>query len=342
MDYFFAQVEERDNPSLKSKPVAIGGISNGRGVLCTSNYNARKFGVKSAMPTAKALKLCPQLVLVKPSFEKYRKASQLVFEIFKEYSDLVQPLSLDEAYIDVTSCQYFDNDAVKIAQAIRKDIFERTGLTASAGVSYNKFLAKIASDIFKPNGLAVIRPENVIENISHFSISKMMGVGQVTQKKMNDLGIFNFRDIQKYNKLDLVNMFGDFGITLYNCARGIDHREVNSSRVRKSLSVERTFSENISNEEELLIKLEGCFIEMKDRLKKHEDKLIKSTFVKIKNSDFMQTTVECQGSIDFTQFKNLFEKRFENLENKDIRLIGTGVRFYTSDSKDQLELPISS
>ena len=342
MDYFFAQVEERDNPELKDKPVAIGGYSNGRGVLSTSNYIARKYGVRSAMPTAKALKLCPHLVLVKPTFEKYRKASSQVFEIFQSYSNKVQPLSLDEAYIDVTDCEKFGNDAIKIAQAIREEIFDKTKLTASAGVSYNKFLAKIASDIFKPNGLAVIRPENVEEKISHFSIKKMMGVGNVTSKKMNALGIYTFKDIQKYSKLDLINMFGDYGVTLFNCARGIDNREVNSSRVRKSLSVERTFSENLNREEELLIKLETCYEEMKERLQKHDDKFIKSIFVKIKSSDFSQTTIEAQVPVEWDEFKKLFCKRFEVIENKNIRLLGTGVRFITSDCRFQLELPISS
>lgn len=340
MDYFFAQVEERDRPELKGKPVAIGGISNRRGVLCTSNYIARKFGVKSAMPTAMALKLCPDLVLVKPCFEKYRAASKEVFKIFEEFTDLIQPLSIDEAFLDVTNCASFNNDAIKIAEAIRCKIFEQTGLTASAGVSFNKFLAKIASDLFKPNGLAVIRPENVMENIAHFPISKMLGVGKVTEKKMIKLGVSSFGDLQKYNKLDLINIFGDYGVKLFNFSRGIDHREVSNSRLRKSLSVERTFSSNIDEEEDLLIKLEGCFLEMQERLKKHQNRFIKNIFVKIKNSDFIQTTIESQGEIKFEEFKKLFQSRFDTIENKAIRLIGTGVRFVSVDNKHQLELPI--
>lgn len=342
MDYFFAQVEERDNPELKNKPVAIGGISNGRGVLCTSNYIAREFGVKSAMPTAMALKLCPLLVLVKPNFEKYRRASHLVFEIFREFSEIIQPLSLDEAYIDVTECKLHSNDAVKIAQRIREEIFKRTGLTASAGVSYNKFLAKLASDIFKPNGLAIIRPENVTQNIAHFPIKRMLGVGKVTEQRMFKNKIYTFGDLQRFSKLDLINLFGDFGVNLFDFCRGVDNRSVNPSRERKSLSVENTFSENLECEEELLIKLEGCFIEMQSRLKNHSEKIIKSIFVKIKNSDFNQTTIECQGDIEFCEFKKIFLKRFQTIENKAIRLIGTGVRFASSVKKDQLEFPIFS
>lgn len=342
MDYFYAQVEERDNPELKDKPVAIGGISNGRGVLCTSNYIARKFGVKSAMPTAMALKLCPHLVLVRPNFDKYREASKIVFNIFREFSEIIQPLSLDEAYIDVTACDLHSNNAVKIAQSIREEIFKRTGLTASAGVSYNKFLAKLASDIFKPNGLAIIRPENVTQNIAHFPIKKMMGVGKVTEQRMFKHEIYTFGDLQSYSKLDLINLFGDFGVTLFNYCRGIDDRPVNPSSIRKSLSVENTFSENLENEEELLIELEGCFLEMESRLKKHSDKFIKSIFVKIKNSDFNQTTIECHGKIEFQAFKDIFLKRFETIENKAIRLVGTGVRFASSSKKSQLELPIFS
>lgn len=342
MDYFFAQVEERDNPSLRDRPVGIGGITNGRGVLCTSNYIARKFGVKSAMPTALALKLCPNLVLVKPQFQKYKETSDVIFQIFSEFSDLVQPLSIDEAFIDVTDCSLFNNDAIKIAQEIRIQILKRTGLTASAGVSYNKFLAKIASDIFKPNGMAVIRAENVASNIAHFPISKMPGVGKVMEKRMLAHGIKTFGELQQFKKLNLINLFGDYGVRLFDYSRGIDHREVSSSRIRKSLSVERTFSNNIEDESELLIKLEGCFLEMQERLKKHHDRFTKNIFVKIKNSDFSQTTIEARGSIEFSEFKYLFKTRFQEIENKAIRLVGTGVRFITNENKFQLELPISS
>jgi DNA polymerase-4 len=175
MDYFFAQVEERDNPSLRGKPVAIGCIMNGRGVLSTSNYEARKYGVRAAMPTALALKKCPHLILVGSHFEKYREASAIIFEVFKRFTDKIESISLDEAYLDVTDCHLFNNDAVAIAKEVKKHIFQETRLTASAGISYNKLLAKIGSDLHKPNGIAVIRPENVVVNISRFPISKIWG-----------------------------------------------------------------------------------------------------------------------------------------------------------------------
>lgn len=342
MDYFFAQVEERDKPQLKTKPVAIGGMRNGRGVLCTSNYIARKFGVKSAMPTAWALKLCPSLVLIPPTFSKYSEASAEVFKIFYEFSDLVQPLSLDEAFIDVSDCELFDNDAVKIAKEIKKRIFERTKLTASAGVSYNKFLAKIGSDLFKPNGLAILRAENIEKNIAHFSISKMLGVGKVTKLKMEKLDIRSFKDLQMHTKLDLINMFGDYGVNLFNYCRGIDDRPVRANRQRKSLSVERTFNENMDQCSDLHLKLEECFEEMLRRLEKHKHRFIKTIFVKIKNSDFSQTTIEVSAKIEFSEFKKIFQKRFSELENKEIRLLGTGVRFGEKSSLGQLELPISA
>lgn len=181
--------------------------------------------------------------------------------------------------------------------------------------------------------MAVIRPENVASNIAHFPISKMLGVGKVTEKRMLGLGIKTFGELQKYKKLDLINLFGDYGVKLFDYSRGIDHREVSSSRLRKSLSVERTFSINIEDEFELLIKLEGCFLEMQERLKKHQDRFTKNIFVKIKNSDFSQTTIEAQGSIEFSEFKYLFKTRFQEIENKAIRLVGTGVRFITNENK---------
>ena len=339
MDYFFAQVEERDNPKLKGLPVAIGGIHNGRGVLSTSNYIAREYGVKSAMPTALALKKCPKLVLVGSNFDKYKKASNIIFDIFKQFTCKVERLSLDEAYLDVTDCKMFDNDAVKIAKEIKRRILSETNLTASAGVSFNKLLAKIGSDLFKPNGIAVLRPENIACNIAHFHVSKIWGVGHVMQDKMEKLGINNFGDLQKFTKLDLINMFGDFGSNLYNFCRGIDDRDVSSSDIRKSLSVENTFSSDIKDTNQLLIKLESCFIELQERLKKHSSRKIKSTNIKIKFSDFTITSVETQGYLNFENLKEMFLLKMS--ENKrTIRLVGVGVKFHYQRSRGQLELPL--
>ena len=340
MDYFFAQVEERDNPSLKGKPMAIGGIANGRGVLATSNYEARKYGVKAAMPTALALKKCPQLILVNSHFDKYREASSTIFEIFKKFTSQIEKISLDEAYLDVSDCELFNNDAVAIAKEIKRLIFEKTQLTASAGISYNKLLAKIGSDLFKPNGIAIIRPENVAINIAHFPISKIWGVGKVTQSKMKDMGLLTFGDLQKFTKLDLINMFGDFGANLYDYCRGVDHRDVSSSGIRKSVSVEHTFLEDINDLNMLEIKLEACFNELEIRLKKHGDRVIKNLVVKIKYFDFEQTTIESQVEFNFNNYKKLFMERISK-QGKKVRLIGVGVKFYSSENKFQLEFPIN-
>lgn len=337
MDYFFAQVEIRDNPSLIGKPVGIGGPSNGRGVLCTCNYEARKFGLHSAMPTFKALEKCPDLILIKPNFEKYQDASEEIFSIFANYTDLIQGISLDEAYLDVSEHKQF---ASVIAKEIKHKIFKHTGLTSSAGVSYNKLLAKIASDLNKPNGLVVITPDDIENKIKNLSVKRISGVGKVTYEKMQQLGINTFGDLQSKTKLDLINHFGSFGPCLFDYARGIDHREVTCSRERKSLSVEHTFSENLTHFEEIKLHLINCYEEMKDRLVNHVDRVIQKIFIKIKYSDFKQTTIEkSYETLSFLHFEHLFLIRFAE-SNSPIRLIGIGVRFYSSNNETQLELPV--
>lgn len=338
MDYFYAQVEIRDRPELKGKPVAIGGLHNGRGVLCTSNYIARKYGVRSAMSTVVALKKCPQLVLIPPCFEKYKKVSDEVFEIFKQFSNVIQKISLDEAYLDVTDCKKFQNNATEIAKEIKRRIFGKTGLTASAGVSYNKFLAKIGSELKKPNGLVVLRPEGIKDKIGCFPVSRINGVGKVTLKKMNSYGIIKFEDLYKFSKLDLLNMFGDFGADLYFYCRGVDERIVEGNSERKTLSVENTFFEDLDNDEELILKLEGCYQEMLERLKKYQHRLIKTIFVKIKYSDFKSVTIEMGTIPTFEYYKELFFKKWDS--EKPIRLLGTGVKFYSSELRGQLFLPL--
>lgn len=340
MDYFFAQVEERDNPDLKGKPVAIGGEFGGRGVLSTSNYEARKFGVKAAMPTRQALKLCPQLILVPSNFHKYRDASTAIFEVFKGFTKKIQSISLDEAFLDVTDCSKFNNDAVEIAKEIKRRIYGKTKLTASAGVSYNKLLAKIGSDLNKPNGIAVIRPHLVEQNISHFSVRKIWGVGKVTDLKMQEYGIRTFGDLQKYKKLDLVNLFGDFGAALYEYCRGIDNSIVEGNGERKSLSVEHTFLTDILCQEDLIIKLETCYNEMCERLEKISNRKVKCILVKIKYADFSTTTVEAKTDLTFENFKELFLRRFL-LTEKAIRLLGTGVKFFSTQVKGQVEMQLA-
>lgn len=339
MDCFYAQVEVRDNPALKGKPVAIGGLMGGRGVLCTSNYEARKYGVKAAMPTSTAIRNCPGLVLVAPNFEKYKEVSEMIFEIYYQFTKKVQKLSLDEAYLDVTDCPKFNNNAVEIAKEIKRRIYGKTKLTASAGVSFNKLLAKIGSDLHKPNGLAVLRPKNIEKNISHFSISKIWGVGKVTQEKLNRHGIYTFGDLQKYTKLDLINFFGDFGANLYSYSRGDDNREVSDEGERKSVSVETTFREDKLEEVELLVSLGATFEELSKRLMNYNTRKVKNIFVKIKYHDFTATTTEAQKTVELSNFQELFSRRFK--ERKDrVRLIGLGVKFHVTKVEGQLELPL--
>ena len=247
MDAFFAAVEQRDFPELRGKPVIVGGKPGGRGVVSTCSYEARKFGVHSAMPTNEAYRLCPHGIFVKARFDAYKEASQMVRNIFYEYTDLVEPLSLDEAYLDVTENHKGNPSATLIAEEIRAKIFEQTRLTASAGVAFNKFLAKVASDYNKPNGLTVITPSKAEEFLEQLPIKKFYGVGKATQKKMHALGIKTGADLKQWSELDLAKAFGKSGRYYYKIVRGIDHREVKPHHTRKSYGKERTFSEDVGD-----------------------------------------------------------------------------------------------
>lgn len=340
MDCFFAAVELRDRPELRSKPVAIGGMSGGRGVLCTANYEARKYGVGSAMATAIACKKCPSLILIKPNFRKYKEVSDQVFEIFGEYTDIIQGLSLDEAYLDVTECERNHNLAVKMAKEIREKITKVTRVTASAGVSYNKLLAKIASELNKPNGQFTITPWDAHKIIPQFPVGYINGVGKVTKAKMQRLGFNTFEDLEKCSKLDLVGHFGRFGPTLYNYCRGIDSREVITERERKSLSTERTFEADIKDVSVIKQNIAVIYQELLTRLKKCSDRKIKTLFVKIKYDDFEQTTIEKSNLIISEKiFIDLLLERYEM--NRPVRLIGVGVKFFGEDSTAQLQLPFA-
>jgi len=256
MDAFFASVAQLDNPDLRGRPIAVGGSSD-RGVVSAASYEARKFGVRSAMSSVLAKKLCPELIFVQPHFERYKEISQKIRKIFLEYTDLVEPLSLDEAYLDVTENKKGNPSATLIAKEIRKRILEETGLHASAGISINKFIAKIASDINKPNGQKTINPEEVISFLETLSIRKFFGVGKVTQEKMYNLGIFTGKDLKEKSLDYLVETFGKSGSHYYNVVRGIHTSEVKPNRIRKSLGAERTFSKNISSEIFMMERLKG-------------------------------------------------------------------------------------
>lgn len=338
MDAFFAAVEMRDNPALRNVPMAVGGSSDRRGVIATSNYEARKYGVRSAMATAHALKLCPHLVLVKGRMQKYKEASDIVFEVFREYTDLVQGLSWDEAYLDVTDCELFNNSATLIAQDIRKKIFERTnGLTASAGIAPNKLLAKMASELNKPNGQCTIAPHEVEEFIKKVPVEKIHGVGKVTAKYMHEMNIKTCLDMQKYSRLEMINLFGKFGDALFDYARGIDERDVETEYERKSLGTEETYSKDISDLEEMKEHVKRMTLEIKEALEDYEDRVVKNLHVKIKYFDFKVTTIERVMPFSEENFIYLLEERW-NQDPRPIRLLGVGVKFEDAEELSQLPL----
>ncbi len=288
MDAFYASVEQLDNPELRGKPIAVGGSSQ-RGVVSAASYEARKFGVRSAMSGVIARRNCPELIFVKTRFERYREISQQIRSIFFEYTDLVEPLSLDEAYLDVTENKMGNPSATMIAREIRDKIREKTGLNASAGISINKFIAKVASDINKPNGQKTVNPEEVLEFLENLEIRKFYGVGKVTAEKMYRLGIFTGKDLKSKSEEYLADHFGKHGPYYYNVVRGIHESEVKPNRMRKSLGAERTFSENISSEIFMLEKLTNIAEEIERRLKKSKV-AGKTVTLKIKYSDFTLQT----------------------------------------------------
>lgn len=339
MDAFFASVEMRDNPALRNVPMAVGGSSDRRGVISTSNYEARKFGVRSAMATAQAMKLCPQLVLVRSNFAKYIEASEKVFEIFREFTDKVEGLSLDEAFLDVTDSEHFQGSATLIAQEIRKLIFLRTGLTASAGVASNKLIAKLASDVNKPNGLCTVPPPQVGDFIQKMPIERIWGVGKVTAKRMHELGIKTCLDMQKYSRSELIHLFGKFGDSLYDFCRGIDEREVETEHERKSLGTEETFSQDISDFDEMKGHVIRMVEEVRTSLENYQDKTIKNLHVKIKYHDFKLTTIERQLPVTEESFLRLLEERWSQ-DPRAVRLLGVGVKFEEVKTIQTFQLPL--
>lgn len=288
MDAFYASVEQLDNPELRDKPIAVGGSSQ-RGVVSAASYEARRFGVRSAMSSIIAKRNCPDLIFVKPRFERYKEISQQIREVFHEFTDLVEPLSLDEAYLDVTENKKGLPSATLIAKQIRARIKEKTGLNASAGISINKFIAKIASDVNKPNGQKTVPPEEVLQFLEDLDIRKFYGVGKVTAEKMYRLGIFSGKDLKEKTEEYLSEHFGKSGAHFYNVVRGIHNSEVKPHRIRKSLGAERTFRENISSEIFMLERLENISEEIEKRLAKSQV-AGKTITLKIKYSDFTLQT----------------------------------------------------
>ena len=334
-DCFYASIEMRDNPSLAGKPIAVGGSPERRGVVATCNYEARKYGIHSAMASTMARSRCPELIIIRPDMQKYRDASALIHEIFERYTDIIEPLSLDEAFLDVTHCNLFEGSATLIAEDIRKNVRTSVGITISAGIAPNKFLAKIASDWNKPDGQFVIKPEEVNEFVKNLPVRKLHGVGKVTASKMSSIGVNTCGDLRVLSEKELHDNFGSSGGRLYSLAKGVDERPVKTDRIRKSLSVETTFSDD-------LVGMERCTEELPELIKQLDGRLetvlnnyrITKQVVKIKFNDFVQTTVETiSPSVNSKIFEELCEEGYKR-RARPVRLLGIGVRLEPKQSEE--------
>jgi DNA polymerase IV len=343
MDCFYAAIEMRDDPSLRDIPIAVGGSAERRGVIATSNYRARAFGVRSAMSSVRALKLCPQLRIVPTNMAKYREESRKIHQVFGQFTDRIEPLSLDEAYLDVTGCSHLHGSATLIAAEIRRLIFAETSLTASAGVAPNKFLAKVASDVNKPDGMKVITPADVDAFVATLPVGRIPGVGAVTEERMKRMKLATCADLQTWSRDDLMRHFGKFGARLYELSRGIDDRPVRTERQPKSVSVEQTYPKDLPDLQSCMMALPELIDDLKKRLARKElDEDIRGIFVKVKFDDFQQTTLE-RGELQELTFSNyaaLLEPAFWR-GGRPVRLLGVGVRLATDDGEaEQLELPL--
>ncbi|GAC19002.1 DNA polymerase IV [Paraglaciecola arctica BSs20135] len=326
----------RDNPEYRNVPLAIGGSSDRRGVISTCNYQAREFGVRSAMATAHALKLCPDLVLAPGRMALYSEISQQIREIFSRYTDKIEPLSLDEAYLDVTDCSMFSGSATLIAEDIRQAIFSETQLTASAGVAPCKFVAKIASDENKPNGICVITPDKLDDFVIGLPLGKIPGVGKATLGKLNNIGLYTCADVRQFPFEDLIKGFGKFGSVIWDRSHGLDDRNLSLSRQRKSVGVERTMAQDIRTKEDCIKMIDSLFPLLEKRLAKSEAK-IQSQGIKLKFSDFQQTTVEHRSQLlDKEYFLELLTEGLSRQSNRGIRLVGLHVGLADPEENKQL------
>lgn len=337
MDAFYASVEQLDNPELKGKPVAVGG-SRERGVVAAASYEARKYGVRSAMPSQVAKRKCSDLIFVKPRFARYKEISDQIGSVFLEYTDLVEPLSLDEAYLDVTYTKKGKPSATLIAQEIRQRIFEETKLTASAGVSYNKFLAKVASDVNKPNGIFVVPPGKAQEFIDNLEIRKFYGIGKVTAGMLNKMGIWFGRDLKQIDRFELVRLFGKSGNYYYDICRGEDHRLVEPFRERKSVGAEQTFFTDIFLEKELENELLQIVEYLWERYQRSGAKA-KTLTLKYKYADFEQHTRSNTITGWINSKKELTDGAMELLLTesfiKGIRLLGLTLSNFKQDERNE-------
>ena len=334
MDAFFASVEQLDNPALKGKPVAVGG-SGERSVVAAASYEARKFGVRSAMSSVIAKRLCPDLIFVNHNFERYNEVSANVFEIFKKYTDLIEPLSIDEAFLDVTDDKLKIGSATLIAKRIRGEIKKKTGLTASAGISYNKFLAKIASDINKPDGLFIIRPAEAEKFIDDLHVEKFYGIGKVTARKMHNLGIHKGSDLKEWDMAALIRNFGKAGVFFYDIVRGNDDRPVEPDQERKSVGTELTYEKDLTTRFEIIAELYKLEKELLKRLE-HSETTGRTITLKIKFADFKQITRSKTLQNYIRDFDTLHRevssiRKSLKLEDVRIRLMGVSISNLETD-----------
>lgn len=339
-DCFYAAIEMRDDPRLARRPLAVGGAPDRRGVIATCNYEARAYGVHSAMPSRQALKLCPDLLIVRPRFDAYKAASREIRRIFRDYTECIEPLSLDEAYLDVSASPHFSGSATRIAADIRRRIWQELRITVSAGVAPNKFLAKIASDWRKPDGLFVITPAEVDAFVAELPVGKLHGVGKVTAEKLDHLGIRNCAELREWECLVLVREFGSFGERLWQLARGIDERPVQVDSRRQSLSVEHTYEVDLPDLPACLERLPLLLEELAGRLAQLDRSYRPDKpFVKVKFYDFTQTTLEQAGARrDLDSYRLLLGAAFAR-GAKPVRLLGVGVRLTDlRGGHEQLEL----
>ncbi|MGV2287400.1 DNA polymerase IV [Trinickia sp. YCB016] len=331
-DCFYASVEMRDDPSLRGRPLAVGGRPEARGVIATCNYEARRFGVHSAMPSALAMRKCPELLILRPAMEKYRIASRQIMAIYRDYTPDVEPLSLDEAYLDVTRSERCKGSATLMAEEIRQRVRETVGVTVSAGVAPNKFVAKIASDWNKPDGLFVVRPHEIDAFVAALPVRKIHGVGKVTAAKLEKLGITTCLELRAWALIDLHRHFGAFGKRLYELSRGVDYRAVQADQERKSISVETTYVTDLKTLDECAAEITRLTEQLDERIARAgAASAVRKLYVKIRFADFQRTTVECVG--DATHVPTLLALLEKGLarRNRPVRLLGVGVRLEEDD-----------
>ncbi len=341
MDAFFASVEQHDNPELRGKPVCVGGGEYG--VVAAASYEARAYGIRSAMPGKMALKKCPQLIVIRPRFQRYKEISQQIRDIFYEYTDLVEPLSLDEAYLDVTENKKGMTSANEIAREIRQKIFEKTGLTASAGISVNKFLAKVASDYHKPNGQKTIHPKQILRFMEQLPIEKFYGIGKVTANKMHEKHIFTGKDLKEKSLEELQSLFGKAGIYYYNVVRGIHTSEVKPVRIAKSVGVEETFWDNLLDEEAVFHQLQNISEQLEHRIRNKNIKG-KTLTLKIKYKDFSVFTRSKTQDFYYENAQDFYETALKLWElrpyDKPIRLLGLSLSNLNTQERKQISIQL--